>query len=161
MKHLYSPWRMKYILENKGKKCVFCVKQEDTNDAKHFILRRGEYSYVIMNLYPYNSAHLLVVPYKHVSTLQELPDEELTEMMQLVKLSEKVLTKVYKPDGFNIGMNIGEAAGAGIAEHLHVHIVPRWKGDTNFFTTINGTRVIPEDMKIAYKKLKKVFDEEK
>lgn len=161
MKHLYSPWRMKYILENKNGKCVFCIKQDVKDDAKNFILKRDEHSFVIMNLYPYNSAHLMVVPYRHVSSLQELRRKELTNMMKMVKLSDKVLTKVYKPDGFNIGMNIGESAGAGIAEHLHIHIVPRWKGDTNFFTTVNGTRVIPEDLKISYKKLKKIFDEEK
>lgn len=152
---------MKYILKQKNNECIFCFKPEDKNDEKHFILNRDEFSYVIMNLYPYNNAHLMVVPYNHLSTLQECSTEELNNMMKLVKLSEQVLQKVYNPDGFNIGMNIGEAAGAGIAEHLHIHIVPRWNGDTNFFTTINGTRVIPEDLKVSYKKLKSVFDEEK
>lgn len=151
---------MKYILENKNSQCIFCLKNIETEDSKRFILKRDKYAYIIMNLYPYNNAHLMVIPYDHVSSLQQLDDEKLSNIMKLVKMSEKVLKKVYNPDGFNIGINIGESAGAGIAEHLHVHIVPRWNGDTNFFTTVNGTRVIPEDLNVAYKKLKDAFDEE-
>jgi len=154
---LYSPWRIDYILSKKEKGCIFCSKPK-ADDEEHLIIKRGEHTYIIMNLYPYNNAHLMVIPYRHVSILSELNDDELFEMMKMTQLCEKVLNEVYTPDGMNVGMNIGEAAGAGIADHLHIHIVPRWKGDTNFISTLGRTRVIPEKMEESYHKLKKVFD---
>lgn len=155
---LYSPWRIDYILSEKEKGCIFCSKPKADDDKGYLILKRGRHTYVIMNLYPYNNAHLMVVPYRHVSHLSALNDDELCEMIKMTQLSEQVLNQVYTPDGMNVGMNLGEAAGAGVADHLHIHIVPRWNGDTNFISTLGKTRVIPEKMEETYKKLKKVFD---
>jgi len=158
---LYSPWRLQYILSNKDNECIFCLKPADNNDKKHLILYRSKSSFVIMNLFPYNNGHLMVVPYKHVPSLNGLDQTEIADLFTTVQLTEKVLTKVYSPDGINIGMNLGKAAGAGIDEHLHVHIVPRWSGDVNFMSALSGTRVIPESFDSAYLKLKEQFDNEK
>ena len=158
---LYSPWRLQYILSNKDNECIFCVKPSENNDEKHLILYRSEFSFVIMNVYPYNNGHLMVVPGKHVPNLNGLNQAEIADLFETVQLTEKVLTKVYSPDGINIGMNLGKAAGAGIDEHLHVHIVPRWSGDVNFMSALSGTRVIPESFDSAYLKLKEQFDNEK
>ncbi len=155
---LYSPWRIDYILSEKEKGCIFCSKPRANDDEGFLILKRGKTAYIIMNLYPYNNGHLMVVPYRHVSHLSDLDDKELCEMTKLTQLCEKALNEVYTPDGINIGMNLGEAAGAGVADHLHIHIVPRWNGDTNFISTLGKTRVIPEQMEKTYHKLKKVFD---
>lgn len=155
---LYSPWRINYILEKKEKGCIFCLKPEANEDDKHLILFRSKSSFVIMNLFPYNNGHLMIVPNRHVSRLSELDSSELADLMQTTQLCEQVMQKVYKPEGFNIGMNIGSAGGAGIATHLHMHIVPRWSGDSNFMTVTNGTRVIPESFESAYSKLKEQFD---
>lgn len=160
MDQLYSPWRIDYILKEKKDGCVFCLKPEEQDDEKQLILKRGSFSYIIMNLYPYNNAHLMVVPYRHINDFTDLNDEEASEVFQLMKLAENGLKRAFDPGGFNIGINIGEPAGAGIAEHLHIHIVPRWSGDTNFISTIGKTRVIPESMQSVYEKLKKIFDEE-
>jgi ATP adenylyltransferase len=155
---LYSPWRLNYILTEKDKKCIFCFKPLEDNDKDHLILFRSDYSFVIMNLYPYNNGHLMVVPNRHVSRLEELSSEEISDLFNLLKKTERVINKVYHPDGLNIGMNIGKAAGAGIDDHLHVHIIPRWNGDCNFMTCVNSTRVIPESFDLAYIKLKEEFD---
>jgi len=158
---LYSPWRLQYILSNKDKECIFCVKPSEDNDKKHLILFRSNFCFVIMNIFPYNNGHLMVVPSKHVPNLNGLNQEEINDLFQTVQLCENVITKVYNPDGLNIGMNLGKAAGAGIDEHIHVHIVPRWNGDVNFMSAIGGTRVIPESFEQAYSKLKEQFDNEK
>ncbi len=158
---LYSPWRLKYILSNKDKECIFCVKPSENNDEKHLILYRSEFCFVIMNVYPYNNGHLMVVPNKHVPNLNGLNKEEITNLFETVQLCEKIIEKVYSPDGMNIGLNLGKAAGAGIDEHLHVHVVPRWSGDVNFMSAIGGTRVIPESFELVYSKLKEQFDNEK
>ena len=160
MENLYSPWRIDYILQENEDGCIFCKKPSENDDKNLLILKRGEYTYIIMNLYPYNNAHLIVVPYSHKSNLSELKDTEMLEMFKMVQLSEQVLTKVYHPDGFNIGLNLGKVAGAGIADHLHIHIVPRWLGDTNFISTIGQTRVIPERIEDTYNKLKYEFSKE-
>lgn len=157
---LYSPWRLNYILGKKEKRCIFCLEASEKNDRKHLILHRSKHSFVILNMFPYNNGHLMVVPNKHVSSLTHLYDEELTDLFGLVKTCEQVLDQVYSPDGMNIGMNLGSAGGAGIEAHIHVHIVPRWNGDANFMTAINGTRVIPESFETAYDKLKVAFDNE-
>ena len=157
---LYSPWRLQYILSEKGKECIFCIKPSDNNDQKHLILYRSKYCFVIMNLFPYNNGHLMVVPYLHKAKLTDLTIAEINDLFQTVQLTEKVLLSVYEADGINIGMNIGEAAGAGIESHLHVHMVPRWFGDCNFMTAVNGVRVIPESFDEAYYKLKEQFDNE-
>jgi len=160
MENLYSPWRIDYILQKKSNKCILCEKPKANDDKNLLILKRGECTYIIMNLYPYNNAHLMIVPYRHISKLSELRDKELLEMTKMLQLSEKVLNKVYHPDGFNIGMNLGEVAGAGVADHIHIHIVPRWIGDTNFISTIGEIRVMPERMEDTYKKLKYEFNKE-
>ena len=158
---LYSPWRLEYILSNKTKKCIFCIKPAENNDEKHLILYRSKHSFVIMNVFPYNNGHLMVVPNKHVPNLNGLNKDEISDLFTSVQLCEKILHRTYSPDGINIGLNLGKAAGAGIDEHLHVHIVPRWNGDVNFMTSICGTRVIPESFELAYTKLKEQFDNEK
>jgi ATP adenylyltransferase len=158
---LYSPWRLQYILSNKNTECIFCIKPSENKDDKHLILYRSELCFVIMNIFPYNNGHLMVVPNKHVPNLNGLKKEEIADLFETVKLCEKVITKMYSPDGLNIGMNLGKAAGAGIDQHLHVHIVPRWNGDVNFMTAISGTRVIPESFEQVYSKLKEQFDNEK
>ncbi len=155
---LYAPWRLKYILSHKKEECIFCIRPSNENDKKHFILHRSTHSFVIMNMFPYNNGHLMAVPFRHVSSLTELDGEQLADLFETVKLCEKVLRANYQPDGINIGLNLGRAAGAGIDTHLHVHIIPRWNGDVNFMTALNGTRIIPESFERAYKQLKEQFD---
>ena len=150
---LFTPWRMEYILSEKNGPCLFCEKLSDDKDKDNLILFRGKHSFVIMNLYPYNNGHLMIVPNKHGSQLHDLNDQTLMEIMKLVTYSEKIIKKLMNPGGFNIGINIGEAGGAGIKEHIHIHIVPRWIGDTNFFTTLGETRACPEALKETYDKL--------
>ncbi len=157
---LYSPWRLEYIIGEKDKHCIFCIKPNKATDRENLILYRSKLSFVIMNLYPYNNGHLMVVPYRHVSTLIELSKEEIDDLFMTVQLTEKVLKKTYNYEGLNIGINLGKAAGAGIEDHLHVHLVPRWMGDCNFMTVVGGTRTIPEAFESAYNKLKEVFDNE-
>lgn len=155
---LYSPWRINYILSEKDDKCIFCVDPKTEKDSDHFIITRSKYSFVILNAYPYNNGHLMIVPNRHCSSLADLPEEEINDLFQLVTLTERVVRKAYNPDGINIGINLGKAAGAGIDDHLHVHLVPRWIGDVNFMTVIGGTRVIPEAFQKAYNQLKEQFD---
>ncbi len=158
-KILYAPWRMKYIAgSERTSGCVFCEAPKH-NDREALIVYRGELSYVILNKYPYNSGHVMVVPYRHVPTLEDLRLPELAEMGLLVKASMKALRKAYNPHGFNIGVNVGEAAGAGIAGHVHIHILPRWRGDTNFTVIFSATKVLPEALEDTYEKLKKLVPE--
>ncbi len=157
-KYLYSPWRIDYILSEKEKGCIFCLKPNQDDDAKNGILFRGKLCFVILNLYPYNNGHIMVVPYKHVSSLYELSPEEINDLFSTVRIAEKVLRNCYRCEGMNIGINEGNAAGAGIAEHIHVHLVPRWVGDVNFMTVVGGKRVIPEAFEVTYRKLKEQFD---
>jgi len=157
-KYLYSPWRIDYILSEKEKGCIFCLKPNQDDDAKNGILFRGKLCFVILNLYPYNNGHIMVVPYKHVSSLYELSSEEINDLFSTVRIAEKVLRNCYHCEGMNIGINEGNAAGAGIAEHIHVHLVPRWVGDVNFMTVVGGKRVIPEAFEVTYRKLKEQFD---
>ncbi len=157
---LYSPWRIDYILSNKDKKCIFCNKPKKNNDEENLILFRSKTCFVIMNRYPYNNGHLLIVPFRHVSKLNDLNSEEISDLFGTVQLCEKVIEEIYHCDGINMGMNLGKAAGAGIDDHLHVHLLPRWNGDSNFMTTIGATRVLPESFESSYKKLKQAFDKE-
>ncbi len=162
MENLWAPWRLGYIL-GEGEKvdgCVFCVFPQQDDDVKHRILYRGKHSFVIMNAFPYTNGHLLVVPYRHLSDYLALSDEESLEMMQLSQKCCKALKGVCNPNGFNLGMNLGTVAGAGIADHLHLHIVPRWQGDTNFMPVFAEVKVIPEDLDTTYKKLKVEFDKD-
>ncbi len=160
MKTLWAPWRMEYILSPKGgSHCIFCGLPGEKKDRENLILHRTDLSYVIMNRYPYNNGHLMVVPYKHVSDL-DLSPETLKDMMALVKYSVSCLRKAFRPEGFNIGLNIGKVAGAGIEEHLHMHIVPRWGGDASFMTVLGEVRVIPEHILDTYDKLHPIFNGE-
>ncbi len=155
---LYSPWRLRYVLSKKSEECIFCIKPKAENDEKHLILHRSKHSFVIMNTFPYNNGHLMVVPNRHLAVLSALNKQELSDLFELVQLTEKILNIVYSPDGINIGINLGRAAGAGIDQHLHVHLVPRWNGDVNFLSSLSGTRVIPESFERAYRRLKEEFD---
>ncbi len=147
MEHIWSPWRMKYIRDPQAPAgCIFCnaIKKED--GAENLIVKRGRHAFVILNRYPYTSGHVMVVPYKHVGTLAELENEETADIMALIQQSIEVINAVYKPEGYNIGANLGAVAGAGVAEHVHFHVVPRWAGDTNFMTSVAESRVLPEDL---------------
>ena len=159
MKKLWAPWRIKYIEQPKEEGCIFCDKPAAQDDKKNLILFRGKYCFVLMNLYPYNNGHLLIAPYKHTNDLSELSTEERLELMDLLVVCREVLTKTMSPHGFNIGMNLGEIAGAGVKDHLHFHIVPRWSGDTNFMPVLGDVKVVSEGLEQTWKKLKKGFDE--
>ena len=158
-KILWAPWRMEYILGEKEKECIFCTKAKEESDQENLILHRGEYCYVIMNKYPYNNGHLMVVPYRHFSEFELLNDSESLEMMRLVSKCMAILRETFSAEGFNIGMNDGKVAGAGIEEHLHFHIVPRWGGDTNFMPVVSKTKVISEDLEDTWERFRKPFAE--
>ena len=159
MDHLWSPWRVEYIESNNNKEagCVFCNAQARTDSAENLIAHRGERAYVILNRFPYTSGHLMVNPFEHKPNLEELDSATRAEMIELTSRSTTVLKNIYKSQGFNIGVNIGEAGGAGVLGHVHIHIVPRWKGDTNFISTIGGTRVLPEALDVTYMRVKAAF----
>jgi ATP adenylyltransferase len=159
MDFLWSPWRFQYVsTAEQPPGCVFCEAPR-RDDESVFILYRGRENFIIMNLFPYTTAHLMIAPYRHIAWLAEAPKTTTDEMMDLAKWCQTVLDEVYQPQGFNIGLNLGRAAGAGVAEHFHLHIVPRWVGDTNFTTVIGETRVLPEALSTSYQKLKQRFDE--
>jgi ATP adenylyltransferase len=157
MEQIWAPWRIQYIEMEKAKGCILCGKPKENNDAPNYILHRGEKNFVILNSYPYNPGHLMVAPYRHVASLEGLTDEELHEHFEIVSRSLKVLRRVFNPAGFNIGINMGRVAGAGIDDHIHTHIVPRWPGDTNFMPVIADVRVVPEALAETYEKLKGEF----
>lgn len=140
-----------------GEGCIFCKALSLNSDEEGLILYRGKQSFVMLNAYPYNNGHLMIAPYSHTSSFEESDTALITELMQLMQKCIKVLSMVYEPDGFNIGLNIGEVAGAGVIDHYHWHVVPRWNGDTSFMTVVSETRVIPEDLQSIYKKLKPHF----
>lgn len=151
---------MEYIENNsKDEQCVFCIAQATEDGPKNLIAQRGERAYVILNRYPYTSGHLMVVPYEHQASLEELDPETRAEMMELTTLCMTVLRRIYNPQAFNIGANIGEAAGAGVKEHVHIHIVPRWMGDTNFMSTLGDSRVLPELLADTYGRVRVGFEE--
>ena len=157
MKQIWAPWRIEYVRMEKPEGRILCEKPEEDNDTLNYILYRGDRNFVIMNSYPYNPGHLMVVPYRHIANLEELTDEELGEHFQIVSRSIKLLRQVFNPGGFNIGINEGKVAGAGIDEHVHTHIVPRWQGDTNFMPVMSDVRVISEALAETYKKLESKF----
>ena len=158
MDRLWAPWRLDYITGEKIEGCIFCVFPQLDEDRKHHILYRGKYAYIIMNAFPYSNGHLLVPPYRHIADINDLTPEESLEIMQLTQMCSSALKAICRPDGFNIGINMGTAAGAGIADHLHLHIVPRWNGDTNFMPVFADVKVIPEALETTYDKLKIEFD---
>ncbi|HLE16073.1 MAG TPA: HIT domain-containing protein [Anaerolineales bacterium] len=155
MNHLWSPWRMTYIEKHKNEEgCVFCTALEAPDGPDNLIIDRRERTFIILNRYPYTSGHLMVVPYQHTPTLEGLDHDTLAEIMELTVRSTRVLGGVYHPQGFNIGINLGEAAGAGITDHVHLHVVPRWAGDTNFMSSLGQTRVLPETLEDTYQRVK-------
>lgn len=153
MDQIWAPWRMEYIGGERDNGCVFCEKAASAEDEQNLVLLRGEKTFVIMNLYPYNNGHLLIIPKRHVGEMEELTEEEMMELFQMTRKMVRVL-RIFKPQGFNVGINIGMAAGAGIPGHFHIHIVPRWLGDTNFMPVFGDVRVISESLEGTYKKLK-------
>ena len=155
MDRLWTPWRYRYVsTAAPDGACIFCEKAASSDDRGNYIVLRAERNFAILNLYPYTSGHLMIVPYEHVATLGGAPQETLQEMMRLTARAEHALRGLYNPDGLNIGMNVGEAAGAGVAGHIHMHVLPRWSGDVSFMTTISETRVLPETLERTYERLK-------
>ena len=149
MERIWAPWRMSYISNNKhDQSCFFCPSE--IPDRERLILTRSSFSLMMLNRYPYTGGHMMVAPLRHIAGLDELSDEELLDLMHLLRTGRSLLEKVVHPDGFNIGINLGKAAGAGLEEHLHIHIVPRWNGDSNFMTVVGDLRVIPESLLAAY-----------
>lgn len=154
MNYLWSPWRMEYIRSNKNEEgCVFCLALAHPEEPENLVVFVGQHSFIIMNRFPYTSGHLMVVPHAHVSTIEALEPAVRAEMMELANAAMGILRTIYHPQGFNLGLNIGEAAGAGIAEHVHLHVVPRWAGDTNFMSSLGQTRVLPEILQDTYQRV--------
>jgi len=158
MEILWAPWRMEYILGEKEPGCIFCPHTRQGTDEDNLILFKGRLTMVMMNKFPYNNGHLLVSPLRHVFSLDALTPEELTDLMLKIRASLRFLKQEMNPDGFNVGLNIGKVAGAGVEQHLHFHIVPRWNGDASFMTVLGEVRVIPEHLKATYRRLKPYFD---
>jgi ATP adenylyltransferase len=158
MQHLWTPWRSTYI---NGKKelpnCIFCSAAASTADAENQVVCRGKHAFVMLNRYPYTAGHVMIAPYEHVSRLSQASEAAGDEIMRLARRAEVILCDIYRPDGLNMGMNLGEAAGAGVAQHIHLHVLPRWIGDANFMTTVSDTRVLPEDLDQTYAKLSHAF----
>jgi ATP adenylyltransferase len=158
MDYLWTPWRYSYVsTADRAKECVFCRKPAD-DDRASMIVHRAAHCFVVLNIYPYTSGHVMVVPYAHVDSLAKLPAEALTEMMALAQRLEAILRRLYSPDGINLGMNIGKAAGAGVAGHIHLHVLPRWVADANFMTVVAETRVLPETLEQTWERMKAEFD---
>lgn len=158
---LWTPWRMEYIKMDKDKEkgCIFCQKTKEKDDKKSLILYRGSYSFVMLNLYPYTNGHLMVAPYKHSKDWENLGQETVGEMILLSQKLVTLLKKIMKPDGFNLGINIGRVAGAGVVGHVHLHVVPRWNGDSNFMSVVSETRMMPQTLEETYKILKSALKE--
>jgi ATP adenylyltransferase len=153
MKHIWAPWRIEYVRAAKPAGCILCDKPKENRDEANYILYRGKLNFIMLNAYPYNPGHLMVAPYRHAAGLEDLTDAERDENFKLVSRGIVVLKEALKPDGFNVGANLGRVAGAGIDDHFHSHIVPRWNGDTNFITTIGDVRVLPQALADTYKSL--------
>ena len=155
---LWTPWRYTYIKSaDSAPGCIFCDKPKENDDERNLIVHRGQSCYVILNAFPYTNGHLMVVPFAHEDQLQKLDRETATEMMMLTQKSESGLRELYRPEGINLGMNIGRAAGAGVAGHVHMHVLPRWTADANFMTVVGETRVLPEDLATTYKRMRGKF----
>lgn len=158
MDYLWSPWRYSYLTDAaKPEGCIFCRMAAARHDEENLIVHRGTHNFVVLNRFPYSSGHLMVVPYTHTGELSALDDAAAIELMALTRLAEKNLRAIYRPDGLNLGMNIGASAGAGIAGHIHMHVLPRWLGDANFMTTVAETRVLPEELALTWRRVSEVF----
>ncbi len=158
MEHLFTPWRYQYITSaDQATGCLFCELLASHDDAAAHIVYRGELCFVVLNAFPYTSGHVMIAPYQHLAELAQLPRAAADEMMALTQRLETVLRALYRPDGINLGMNLGKAAGAGVAGHLHMHVLPRWVADANFMTTVGETRLLPEALETTYRRMKEVF----
>lgn len=157
MERIFAPWRIEYIRSPKHEGCIFCDFPKENRDDERLILHRGKMSFIIMNNYPYNPGHLMIAPYRHVGQLEELTQEEMEEIMSLASMAVRAIKESMSPDGFNIGINIGRVAGAGIEDHIHLHIVPRWNGDTNFMPVLADVKVIPEAVEDTFRILKEAM----
>jgi ATP adenylyltransferase len=158
MEHLWTPWRSTYVTgKTLSSECIFCAALESTDDKQHFVLYRGLYNFVLLNRFPYTSGHLMIAPNQHASRLSQLEESAAGEMWKLARLTEVIFADIYHPDGVNLGMNLGVAAGAGIAAHLHLHMLPRWNGDANFMSVVGDTRVMPELLEDTFAKLQPAF----
>lgn len=155
MHRLWSPWRSQYVRGKREEGCIFCNKPREQKDKENYILLRGKSCYVMLNTFPYNNGHLMIAPYRHISSLEKMNSGESEEMVKLLHKMVKLLREALQPEGFNVGMNLGRAAGAGIVDHIHLHIVPRWVGDYNFMPCLSETKVIPEALEQTYNELKK------
>jgi ATP adenylyltransferase len=158
MKHLWSPWRLEYLIEPSAEGCIFCHAAEDDDDRENLVLLRGERAFLILNRFPYNNGHFMVVPYSHVPSLEDLDEPVLTEMMLLLNRGLGALRATMFPDGFNVGANLGQVAGAGIEDHVHLHAVPRWAGDTNFMPVVGDMRVVPQTWLQTYDDLRAALE---
>ncbi|MBN2565661.1 MAG: HIT domain-containing protein [Candidatus Eisenbacteria bacterium] len=154
MNRLWAPWRMTYLMSEKPDGCIFCDKPGAGDDEANYIVFRGAHSFAMLNAYPYNNGHLLIAPFRHVDSFSGLTDEERCDLMSAVARAESLLEKAMSPQGMNVGANLGHCAGAGVPGHVHVHIVPRWEGDTNFMPVVGETRVLPESLSETYRKLR-------
>ncbi len=159
MERLWAPWRMEYLMSEKPDGCIFCDKAGEADDRRNLILFRSEHSFVLMNAYPYNNGHVMVAPLRHVASFRDLTPEERCDLMETLTRTEGILQRAFAPQGMNIGANLGACAGAGVPGHVHVHILPRWEGDTNFMPVLGDTRVIPELLVQTYEKLLQHVDE--
>ena len=158
MDYLWTPWRYAYISSaDRAPGCIFCEKIAENDDRKNFIVHRGEHCFIILNAFPYTSGHVMVVPYAHLDQLVKVPQEAADELMRLSQTMEGVLRTVYNAEGVNLGMNIGKCAGAGVAGHVHMHVLPRWTADANFVSVVGETRVLPETLETTYEKIKKAM----
>lgn len=153
MKHMWAPWRMEYILSDKPQGCILCDLPKENNDEKYYILYRGKLNFIMLNGFPYNPGHLMVAPYRHMSSLEMMTEEERNEHYKLLSRGVEVLREALDAENFNLGMNLGKTAGAGIDDHIHSHIVPRWQGDSNYMTVMGDVRVVPEALADSYKRL--------
>ena len=159
MDTLWTPWRFAYLTgAERASGCVFCQKAEAADDERNYVVYRGRKNFLVLNLYPYTVGHVMIVPYRHIATLEESEPGELGEMMELTRRTEAALRKVYRPQGLNLGMNIGKSAGAGVADHIHMHVLPRWEADANFLSVIGETRTLPEELPVTWKKLRAQFE---
>lgn len=155
MDHLWSPWRYRYITGGApAGGCVFCLKAADGHDEENLVVARGRHNYALLNLYPYTNGHLLIAPYAHLAQLEDLPAKAAAELMAMTQDAVRALRAVYHPEGLNCGMNLGACAGAGVAGHLHMHVLPRWGGDVSFMTSIGETRVLPEELPVTWQRLR-------
>jgi ATP adenylyltransferase len=155
VERLWAPWRMEYLMAGGTDRCIFCDKPAEKDDRKNLVLLRTPLSFVMLNVYPYTNGHLMVAPLRHVATFGELDPDERSDLMDAVAAAERILTSALSPQGMNVGVNLGHCAGAGVPGHLHVHMVPRWAGDTNFMPVVGETRVLPETLEETYDRLKK------